>query len=263
MAGDHDVLDGLALSLLRNARLVSDAWRRCVDGGVAAYSVTALLAQPVGMRRRMIIEAIRLTRAGATREEREAGCEVTSVHVAAVEALLAQKASGKHIALPDSLEVWREFDALVLRPIGIKEAPYQWAISSQCPDVEAGGFDFTLERGLPVELLESVIEGTRQEKQLTGRDWMTVALDDRALPEHLVIRPRLRGERAHVIGRRRTIKLKNLMIDHRIPSSRRATWPLVTTPDGAYIWSPGLPPALEFAAHDETQSLATVRASAI
>jgi tRNA(Ile)-lysidine synthase len=263
IAGDQDVLEGLAFSLLRNARLASDAWRRCVDGSIAAYSVTALLEQPVGMRRRMIIEAIRLTRAGATREEREAGCEVTSAHVAAVEALLAQKASGKHIALPGSLEVWREFDALVLKPIGIKEATYQAAISSECLNVEAGGFALTLQRGLPVELLESVIEGTRQEKQLTGRDWMTVALDDRALPEHLVIRPRLRGERAHVIGQRRTIKLKNLMIDHRIPSSRRATWPLVTTPDGAYIWSPSLPPALEFAAHDETQSLAIVRASFI
>ena len=104
-------------------------------------------------------------------------------------------------------------------------------------------------------------------RQLAGRDWMSVALDDRALPEELVIRPRLRGQRAHVFGQRKTIKLKNLMIDHRIPSSRRATWPLVTTPDGVYIWSPGLPPALEFAAHDETrdvaQRLAILRALAI
>jgi tRNA(Ile)-lysidine synthase len=213
----------------------------------------------------MIIEAIRLARAGVTREERNVGGEVSSAHVAAVEGLLAANASGKHIALPGSLEVWREFDDLVLKPIerALKNPLYLLTISSECPNVEAGGFDFTLDRGLPIELLESVIEGTRQEKQFTGRDWMTVALDDRALPEHLIIRPRLRGERAHVIGHRRTLKLKNLMIDHRIPSSRRATWPLVTTPDGAYIWSPGLPPALEFAARDETQRLAIVRASAI
>ncbi|HLF82539.1 MAG TPA: tRNA lysidine(34) synthetase TilS, partial [Blastocatellia bacterium] len=263
LAGDQEVLEGLAISLLRKARLASDAWRHVGDGSIAAYSVAALLEQPVGMRRRMIIEAIRLTRAGATREEREAGCEVTTVHVAAVEALLAEKASGKHISLPGSVGVWREFDALVLKPLGTKEASYQSVISSECPDVEAGGFAFTLQRGLPVELLDPVIEETQREKQLTGRDWMTVALDDRALPEHLVIRPRLRGERAHVIGQRRTIKLKNLMIDHRIPSSRRATWPLVATPDGAYIWSPGLPPALEFAAHGEIESLGIVRASPI
>jgi tRNA(Ile)-lysidine synthase len=65
------------------------------------------------------------------------------------------------------------------------------------------------------------------------------------------------------MGRRRTKKLKNLMIDHKIPSSRRNIWPVVATPDGLYIWSPGLPPAQEFAARDETQGLAILRASAI
>jgi len=261
-------LDGLATSLLRKARFLSDAWRG-IDGGTDAYSVAALLEQPAGMRRRMIIEAIRVMRAGAIREKRYGAGEVTFAHVAAVEGLLAADASGKHIALPCSLEVWREFDALVFKQVtrALKETPYQSPISSACPDAQAGGFAFTLQRNLPNEMLNSVIEETRRARQLAGRDWMTVALDDRALPEELVIRPRLRGQRAHVFGQRKTIKLKNLMIDHRIPSSRRATWPLVTTPDGAYIWSPGLPPALKFAAHDETrdvaQRLAIVRALAI
>jgi len=269
IAGDHDALDGLASSLLKKAQFLSDAWRRSVDGGTASYSVLALLEQPAGMQRRMIIEAIRVTRAGAIPEKLDDAGEVTSAHVAAIEGLLAANASGKHIALPCSLEVWREFDALVFKPVAraVKEAPCQSLITSACPDAEAGGFAFTLQRNLPIEMLNSVIEETRREKQLAGRDWMTVALDDRALPEQLVIRPRLRGQRAHVLGQRKTIKLKNLMIDHRIPSSRRATWPLVTTPDGLYIWSPGLPPALEFAAHDEmrdvAQSLAILRALAI
>jgi tRNA(Ile)-lysidine synthetase-like protein len=212
----------------------------------------------------MIIEAIRLARSGARCQKRDDQGEITSVHVAAVEGLLEPGASGKHIALPGAVEVWRDFDTLVLKLVArTVTAPYQSSISSACPEVAAGGFAFRLERGLPAEMLKPMIEDTRRGKQLTGRDWMTVALDDRALPEQLLIRPRLRGERARVVGRRQTIKLKNLMIDHRIPSSRRATWPLVTTPDGAYIWSPGLPPAPEFAAHDETQSLAIMRASAI
>ncbi len=266
IAGDQDALDGLASSLLRKAQFLSDAWRG-IDGGTDAYSVAALLEQPAGMQRRMIIEAIRVMRAGAIPEKRYGAGEVTSAHVAAVEGLLAANASGKHISLPCALEVWREFDALVFKPLALKQEPYQSPISSACPDAEAGGFAFTLQRNLPVEMLNSVIEETRRAKQLAGRDWMTVALDDCALPEELVIRPRLRGQRAHVLGQRKTIKLKNLMIDHRIACSRRATWPLVTTPDGVYIWSPGLPPALEFAAHDETQAvaqgLAILRASAI
>ena len=92
---------------------------------------------------------------------------------------------------------------------------------------------------------------------------MIVALDERALPDQLVIRPRRAGARAHVTGQRKIKKLKNLMIDHRIPSSRRTIWPVVTTPDDCYVWSPGLPPSKEFAARDKTLRLAILRASDI
>lgn len=160
--------------------------------------------------------------------------------------------------------MWRDFDRLVFRlGEGYGETAYQIAISSGNPSCEAGGFKFTLERGLKGELLKSIIEGTPPEKQRPEQDWLVAALDDRALPGHLVIRTRRAGERAHVLGQRRTKKLKNLMIDHRIPSSRRASWPIVTTPDGFYLWSPGLPPALDFSARDETHGLAILRASPI
>ena len=262
IAGDQDVLDDLALSLLPKARVGLEAWPGVENGTIAVYSVPALLEQKVGLRRRMIIEAIRLARSADNREEYEPGGEVNSVHVEAVDALLTRNASGKHIVLPGLLEAWLEYDTLAFRRSKIT-AGYLSAISSEHPAVAAGGFAFSLQRGLPPELLGSLLEAGRQEVKATGRDWMRVALDDRVLPDDLVIRPRIRGERAQVLGRRRTIKLKKLMIDHRIPSSRRATWPLVTTPDGSYIWSPGLPPAVEFVAHDKTQSLAIVRASAI
>jgi tRNA(Ile)-lysidine synthase len=263
ISADQDVLDDLALALLGNARLTSGPWWSCGDRSIAVYQIKALMDQPVGLRRRMIIEAIRLMRGGEICKGPEADNEVSSVHVASVEALLTREISGKHIALPGSLEAWREFDALVLKRSGGKESAYHLSINPACSDVEAGGFVVTIQRAVPVELLEAIVEEARAEKELTGRDWMRVAMDDRALPEDLIVRPRQRGERVAVIGRPRTIKLKNLMIDHRIPSSRRATWPLVTTPEGAYIWSPGLPPALEFLAHKETESLAIVRAIAI
>ena len=263
IAGDQDVLDALACSLLRNSMLASHTWRDAGDQSIVAYSVTALLEQPLEMRRRMIIESIRQMRARAKRRRAQDHCEVTSVHIAAVEELLRQNASGKHVALPCSLEVWREFDALVIRIAETGETPYLSAISSTCANVEAGGFVFTLQRDLPSEVLGSLMAEVRQQLQTTGRDWMAVALDDRALPDELIIRPRVRGERTHIAGHLKTIKLKNLMIDHRIPFSRRATWPIVATPDGAYIWSPGLPPSVEFAAQADTSSLAMLRARAI
>lgn len=262
IAADEDVLDDLASSLLGKARLEPDGW--LVGRCGYAYSVASMLEQPSGMRRRMIIEAVRATRNCAAGWARDATGEVTSTHVAAVEALLKQGASGSHISLSCSLEVWRDFDAVVFKPAAaIKEEACRSSISATNPHTEAGGFSFTLQRGLPVELLNSVMENTKLERHRTSHDWMTVALDDWALPEDLMIRPRIPGQRSIVLGKRRTIKLKNLMIDHRIPSSRRGTWPLVTTPDGRYIWSPGLPPAVEFAAHNETRRLAIMRASAV
>jgi tRNA(Ile)-lysidine synthase len=257
LASDQDALDSLSLSLLHNAGI--DCPDR--DDGSAAYSVPALLEQPSGMRRRMIIEALRLAR-GATDGGHAAG-EVSATHVRAVEALLTPAASGNRVTLPGGLDVWREFDALVLKESGVEPEDYRIAISSADADVQAGGFGFKLERDLPGALRNSVIDTTKWEKARIGSNWMSVALTDNNLPECLIIRPRQSGERAHVVGQRQTKKLKNLMIDHRIPSSRRATWPLVTTPDGRYVWSPGLPPALEFAARDESQRLAILRASAI
>src|SRR6185503_3930732 len=121
----------------------------------------------------------------------------------------------------------------------------------------------SLVRGQPGDRLEPAIEQARREKRALGHDWRAAVLDDQLLPERLVVRPRLRGERARVLGHKRTKKLKNLMIDHRIPTSRRAIWPIVATPDGQYVWSPGLPPADEFAARDETHGLAILRASGV
>ncbi|HJZ68947.1 MAG TPA: tRNA lysidine(34) synthetase TilS [Blastocatellia bacterium] len=254
IGGDEDLLDHLATALLEKARTTSG-----VQNSIT-YSVAALLDQRPEMRRRTIIAAIRSARASNLGSEPN---EITSIHVSAVESLLDSRASGKHITLPGMLEVWREFDTLVLkrRQRAPHDGDYESLISSSRASAQAGGFNFTLERGLDGDLLKGIIEETKLETQRAGRDWMIVALDNLALPKGLLIRPRRAGESAHVIGQRRAKKLKSLMIDHRIPAGRRADWPLVMTPDGHYVWSPGLPPALEFAASTQTKRLAVLRAS--
>lgn len=263
LAGDQEVLDRLASSLLEETRLATENGRN--NNGAFAFSVTGMRKQHTAMRRRMIIEAINLVRSRVALEIDDIDAhEVTSVHVAAVERLLKPSASGKQVALPGGLDVWREFDALVFKPRARQtgDSHLNPAISSASPATEAFGFAFTLERSQPADVLTATIEETQLEAQRTGSDWMRVALDDERLPESLLIRARLPGERAQVVGHQKLIKLKNLMIDHRIPSSRRANWPIVTTPDGCYVWSPGLPPALKFAARDGTKRIAIMRASA-
>src|SRR5207244_1337832 len=168
------------------------------DNGIVAYSVIKLLKQPAALRRRMIMEASRLARTRVAGKKDVDDGEITSAHVAAVQGLLEPRASGKHVTLPGALDVWCEFDALVFKPLArtIADPPYQIAISSACPAAEASGFALTLQRNQPVELLKSTIEETQLEAQRIGLDWMNVALEDDALPESLIIRPRLPGERA-------------------------------------------------------------------
>jgi tRNA(Ile)-lysidine synthetase-like protein len=265
IAEDEDALFRVASLLLDEARVGSATGisKAAARSEIFAYSVTAMLGRPAGLRRRMIIEAIVRAREANPGQ----AAQITAAHVASVERLLNDGASGRHIELPGGLQAWREFNALVFRSAGplrtVEGLPFESEISASNPTVEAGGFRISLERGIATDQFDRVIGEARLERNRAGRDWMIVALDDCALPERLSVRPRRAGEQAGVLGGRRTKKLKNLMIDHKIPTSRRADWPIVATPDGRYVWSPGLPPAEEFAARDKAKSLARLRASTV
>jgi tRNA(Ile)-lysidine synthase len=254
IADDEDALSALACSLLDEARKADSSPTR------QAYPVRSLADRPAGLRRRMIIEAIaRSRRPEAGGPER---AETGSIHVDGVLKLVEEGRSGSRVDLPGGLKVWREFDEIVFEASS-GAAAYEVELSLARPGVEAGGLLIRLLRGLRGDLLESTLDEARSERARSGQDWFIAALDDTTLPERLIIRPRRAGERAHVVGQRQTKKLKKLMIDHKIPPSRRRAWPVVTTQDDRYVWSPGLPPSVEFAARDETSGLAILRASAV
>ncbi len=269
-AADQDALDQLACKMLDEASEASEeqqngreqsAGRQDKPADRSVYRVAALLEQPGGLRGRMIMEAIARHRIQAGPRE-TSSTQIDSSHVAGVEALLANDMSGKSVTLPDGLEAWREFDNLVFTSSkSVDETPaYQLELSDERPLVEAGGLQLTLEWQSSAAL-EGALDQAKRLKRMVGSDWMMAALDRRLLPDRLIVRPRKKGERAHVVGQLKTKKLKKLMIDHRIPPSLRGLWPIVSTPDDRYVWSPGLPPALEFAASDETVGLAILRAS--
>jgi tRNA(Ile)-lysidine synthase len=271
IAADQDALDELAVGFLNQARIESK-WGIAGENEAArrerieapAYSVSAFLARPLALRRRMIIEALRRFKAGTMLGDGETGlAEIGFSHIAAVEGLLGDGCSGKRIQLPGRIEVWREFDELVFKRTGAAQGPGESRIDEIDSAASAGGLRIELERSVSGGLLETLIEETRLEARRRGRDWLTAVLDDDRLPKTLIVRTRRAGETAWVLGQRQTKKLKNLMIEHRIPTSRRATWPVVATPEGQYVWSPGLPPANDFAANDETHGLAILRALGI
>ncbi len=280
IAADQDALDELVHRLLEKAALTLRDGQP--DEKRFAYSVNEIIKHPAGLRRRLLMEAIRQRRSNILADRRQLS-EIEMAHIKALEALLEDDASGNRIRLPDGLEVWREFEALVFAPVvnsGEPAAlspkqlsPKQRAAQSGAAPVnpcavtdkdqliEFGEFRLCIKREQDISLLKAVVEQTQDGKRRTGMDWLTVALDDALLPERLLIRTRQAGEKALVIGQRKIKKLKNLMIDHKIAASRRATWIVVATSDGQYVWSPGLPPAIKFAANNKTERLAILQAS--
>jgi tRNA(Ile)-lysidine synthase len=280
IASEQDALEHLAGVFLEQAEISSPGWEKQnrESRKRKAYSLERLLAQPTGLRRRMIIEAIRRERKEAQPKIAQTA-EIGFVHIEAIEKLLTESSSGHRVMLPCGLRVWREFDALVLdfsekknspdeekyreqsAPQSSRENLYEQVIDKEQASAEVAGFKITMLREQPGFRLQELLEEARIEKARSGVDWKIAALDDFLLPEKLLLRPRKKGQTAWVFGQRKNIKLKKLMIDHKIASSRREGWPIVVTPGGEYVWSPGLPPALKFAATDKTQTLAILRAS--
>jgi tRNA(Ile)-lysidine synthetase-like protein len=278
IASEQDALEYMACLYLNQAEISASGWenKNSEFRNRKAYSIEVLRQQPAALQRRMIIEAIQRGRKTA-QPKLEQTSEIESVHIEMVEKLLTQGTSGNCLMLPDGLQVWREFNTLVFLfsinrantakysiqyPAG-QTNRYEYWLHSEQPSVEVAGFKITLVRNQPAPLLQEVLEEARREKARSGIDWQIAALDEALLPEKLCLRPRKKGETAWVCGQRKNNKLKKLMIDHKIVSSRRENWPLVVTPDGEYVWSPGLPPALKFAANDKTQFFAIVRAADI
>jgi tRNA(Ile)-lysidine synthetase-like protein len=253
LAGEQDALEA-------RARLLVDRATVSVEkrGGEARYAAKPFQEQPDALRRRMIIEAI--DRCAFPRTD-SAG-QVTALHVNAVGRLLTDGASGKRVEIGRGLQAWREFDQLVFvktKP-GRRAALPETELASEPGSAQFGDLVLTLERKINAASKEHLMAETKTHNESTGRNWMMALLDSERLSDRLIIRTRRRGEEAHVVGQRKTKKLKNLMIDHKIPSSRRASWPIITTPDGRYVWSPGLPPQIDFAATDETRLFAVLTA---
>jgi tRNA(Ile)-lysidine synthetase-like protein len=253
IASDDDALDHLAREGLEAARIQ-------VPGQTRAYSTDSLRRHPAGLTRRILLAAIEEQRTAwrLTRSMGRASQQITAKHVTAVESLLEGE-SGRRITLPGGVAVWREAGALVFR-LEEDNHCFQSEIGAASPTVNVAGLELQLVRGEAADSFAAAKAQARAESTKLGRDWMIALLDDLLVPDHLTVRPRRAGERALVLGQKHIKKLKNLMIDHKIPVSRRQTWPTVVTPDDEYVWSPGLPPSVHFAAHDKTHRLAIFRA---
>jgi tRNA(Ile)-lysidine synthase len=56
----------------------------------------------------------------------------------------------------------------------------------------------------------------------------------------LYIRNRKNGDRIQLLGTNGSKKVKNIMIDHKIPAKNRTLWPILVDSCGKILWVPGL-----------------------
>ncbi len=231
---DAECLDQQAAGLLQQA---------CIN---RLLKISVLSGIHPALRLRVLREWVRQGRGGLW--------QLTATHWQALEHLITQSQSGHRTDLPGGWQVVREFDWL--RLLKTDEAVLSEVTPVTLPAgtaVQFGDYEFCLQRNLPNQ------EGA-QALANWQRGWAVLLQEGSAL-EVLQLRTRQPGDAYVPQGRQRAIKLKNLLIRHKIPQTARAAYPLVVTAMGQIIWAPGLPVAAAFRPQpgDKICALVTVR----
>ncbi len=178
------------------------------------------------------------------REMRGGLLRIDATHLKAIEILMTEGRSGSVIELPEGWRATREFENIVLTQTRTIACETLEPISlSQETMIEFGGFKFILRRNVPRESFKITKD------QDSGRYFALLRECDEL--NDLRIRARRPGDAYTPAGRRHKIKLKMLMIRHKIPLSQRDTYPLLATADDRIIWGPGLPVAQQFAVSED------------
>lgn len=212
-----------------------------VQNSAARLRLTPFLAVPVALRRRVWREWVKSV----------AGISLDVVQVVALERLLTHGQSGRLVELRGGWRVAREFAELRLedRQTAEKAALVpplrRWQTAEP---LVFGAFQFRLQRGLSwavAQRLRAVVKASA---------WDFVLRDMPELAE-LNVRTRRPGDAYVPAGKRQPVKLKTLLIRHKIAKPDRDAWPVLVTPDGLLLGGPGLPLAAPFALAVKTEAV--------
>jgi tRNA(Ile)-lysidine synthase len=222
VAADYAVLDGLT----------ADVWREtttAVGEGWVRFNRTSWCSQPVALQRRLLRRAIaQVTAVPVVRDVNFATLEQAREH-------FLTGTVGGEAPLPQRIRAVIEYETLLIaHPFAevpeVLVAPQLASASEQTMLV-------------PGETL--LADGWRLQAEWVDRSH--VSLDTGSHEAFLALAPRtvlrlrgrLAGERFTPLGMtKHTVKLKDLMIDRKIPAGLRARWPLVVDDEGV-LWVVG------------------------
>jgi len=186
----------------------------------------------------------------AIRECRGSLNGITLDHIHGIIRLCVTGQSGSRLELPDGCVALRQFDEL-------------WLLNGDQPP--AHPFEYIL----PIPG-RCVVSQARMEIAANFGEFPTMDcpsgpplskayLDAKLIPNELIVRSRVSGDRYGGTGHK---KVKKLLIDSRIPLRERSTLPMIATRD-CVMWIPGVRPAKPFRANKGAQNCVILSARLI
>ncbi len=171
----------------------------------------------------------------ALREVRGSLRGIATSHIEEILRLCGRLQSGRWTLLPGGIIAEREFNDLVFRrahPGSVFPFCYPLPVPGRCDVPEAG-----------IEVCASIADAARPAERSRR-----VCLDMGLLPDSLVVRSRLAGDRYGGPGHR---KLKKMLIDAKVGHYMRRTQPVIAA-GNTVLWVPGFEPAKPFRAKDQS-----------
>lgn len=222
LAAEEDFLEGLARDALERLE---------EDGGLPA---AGLLELHPALRRRVLRLAL---------AEKASLRDVSRVHIAALEELL-EKESGRELALPHGLWAWMEYGVL---KIGEKKRPAE----GYCVPLSPGEAVFVAALGWRVET-----EVSLEKPAEFCRDDYTNVFDYDKIEKEVCCRSRRPGDRIALTAGSK--KLKDFLIDEKIPRQERNALPLIAC-GSEVLWIVGRRVSAAFGPTTQTKRYFTVR----
>lgn len=157
------------------------------------------------------------------------GIEWSSQHVKAVLNVIESDIPSAALDLPKQLSVKRRYD--------------QVHFLLDRPSEDAGSFCYELKIPGTVDVAESGV-AVHASLRKTAPDWSRLSqyeavFDADRMPGELIVRSRRPGDRIVLFGSQATKKLKELLIDAKVPKAYRDRLPVVAAGD-EIVWVPGL-----------------------
>jgi len=192
------------------------------EEGEISLDVSALRRQPLALQRRLIkLHLNCLVKDGTVEIPMNAVDRVLS---------LAEGGTGSRLHLPGNLEAEREYGRLRLKRAEADET-----------NSEGGVFPLAVPGVTPLPGMGGVIEARVADRSLAAEElrgrWAVFDAD--RLEHPLCVRPRRPGDRMRLLGLAGSKKVKDIMIDAKIPRRMRNRLPMVIHGE-EIIWIPGL-----------------------